>query len=90
MDKPRNFFSLLNITGKSKISSDYTIEHDMGSRITDQKQVAQLFNEKLVSIGTDTLKQYTNDGLEYVPEIESNIKTSFLYPLVELSYWYTT
>ena len=52
----------------------------MGSRITDQKQVAQLFNEKLVSIGTDTLKQYTNDGLEYVPEVESNIK----YQIVSL------
>ena len=51
MDRPRKFFRLLNnITGKSKISSDYPNENDRGARIADQKQAAQLFNKKFVSI----------------------------------------
>ena len=72
---------LNNIAGKSETSSEYPIEDDMDPRITDQRQVAQLLNEKFVTFGTCTFKKCIYAAMEYVLDIETSIKTIFLYPV---------
>ena len=54
------------------------MKDDMEARITDGKQV---LIEKFVSFRTHALKQCTYDSLEIVPEIDSKIKTMFLFPV---------